>query len=231
MPGADTAAQPSHPSELPLPPLDLSESTNVVSRRRGVFDLVDREIEAKNLDAGSASKDGSEDGFGDSGWERDEVSSPVNTDLSSVETHRSVQAKPGNEVSSSKAFPAKEDSLPNEDNAVVLDEEDCVVTLVGKGLTNAPPERNRSLFRKSLLALSRRRARSSPSPKPASPSPTRETFALHTVPPVAEDGRLLSPHWISSSRRGRSPAGIRSLPAESTGDDTSNSLTRRGARG
>lgn len=229
MPGMDKATPPVHTLEPPLQPLNLSQSESQKSKRRSVFDLVDRAIDASSPNTSPASKDGSEEGFEDSGWEKDETSSPINTDFSSVETHRSAQTKPNIELIAPKPEPPQKQYLPPNEN--VVEQAECVVTFVGKGLTNTPPERNRSLFRKSLIALSRRRVRSSPSPSPDSSSPTSETFNPHLVMPPAEDGQLLSPHWTSSSRRGRSPVGVRSLPTEGTDSIMSTSHIHRRARG
>jgi len=173
----------------------------------------------------------SDDDPAESVWEGDDLTSAAHTDFSSVETYPlDASFKPGG-TSTSAASSAAQPLASSIPHASRPDDRCDVIVYVGKGITNAPPpQRQRSLFRKSVLALTRRGQRgssiaSSPSPVPGSvgrsiaslpsslyaalpvgggestsPSPTLSSAA----PYRSLRAQLLPPNWRMGSRNTRS---------------------------
>jgi hypothetical protein len=199
-------SSPARTQSLPstdAPPQEVQDSTSQTrdsaldtltpSSRRTIFDL---------MDDGPLFMGDSDDEPAESVWEGDDVTSAAHTDLSSVETYPRGASKPG-----AANDPAPHTSEPDNRCDVIL--------YVGKGITNAPPQQHRSLFRKSLFALPRRGIKGPPElPMPnehgvislptnlqaQAPGPVSPALS----PPYRSLGsQLLSPHWMMGSRNTR----------------------------
>ena len=225
LPSADNPPQPLPGSISPKPTsvvdadtLELPSST----RRRTVFDLMDDDLFSKGGD--------SDDDPAESVWEGDDLASAAHTDFSSVETcPLDASSKPG--TSTSAASDAAQPLASSAPHASEPDDRCDVIVYVGKGITNVPPpQRQRSLFRKSVLALTRRGQRDSSivsSPPPVLGSVRRSIASLpsslHAALPVGGGGptsptptlssaapyrslgaQLLPPNWVMGPRNTRS---------------------------
>lgn len=162
------------------------------SGRRTVFDLMDEDPFFKG---------DSDDEPAESVWEGDDLASAAHTDFSSVETYPHDASKPN----------TANDAVQSARHACELDSRCDVMIYVGKGITNVPPpQRHRSLFRKSLFTLTRRGTRG-----PSAPDERGAPSSLHALPaePVSAPSlsspyrslgsQLLSPNWIMGSRSTR----------------------------
>jgi hypothetical protein len=230
LPSTDNPPQPLPVSISPKPASVVDADTLELPssiRRRTVFDLMDEDLFSKGGD--------SDDDPAESVWEGDDLSSAAHTDFSSVETYLlDASSKPG--TSTSAASDAAQPLASEPDGR-------CgVIVYVGKGITNVPPpQRQRSLFRKSVLALTRRGQRGSSivssAPVPGSvgrsiaslPSrlqatlpvrgATSPTPTLSSVAPYRSLGAQLIPHnWMIGSRNTRSTQSNTSSRIRSDGE-------------